>query len=110
MLWARKEPLAAQLCECLHQIEQAVDELLPFVPPAENLAANVERYLSADTPQALADEFFTQILAPRFAQFRVLFLEVNNFEPHWRRYLFNREASPPGRTSQTARRSMASRG
>ena len=89
-LWATLNPLAAQLCDCLHQMEQEVDKLLPIEPPADHLAANVERYLAADTPEALADEFFTQVLAPYLTQFRVLFLEVNNFEPHLRRHLFPR--------------------
>ena len=89
-LWQRKDPLADQIGDFLHELVQALEDerLLPFESPQP--VANVERYLNSSTPQELADEFFKALLVPYLEQSRVLFMEVPSFGPHLRRYLFDR--------------------
>ena len=91
-LWHANSPLAEQVCNCLNGIAEDLQtgNLLPLNPPREQTAANVNTYLRADTPGALNNAFFDEVVNPHLNKYRSLFLELPGFEQHLRRHLLDR--------------------
>ncbi len=91
-LWHSRNPLSAQVVDCMRAIENALNEerILALEPAPDRPAASVKPYLEAETPQALGAAFFEQNVAPVLVKFGSLTRELPEFEAHLRRYLFPR--------------------
>lgn len=91
-LWREEDPRTQQICRCLRTLRDALaaGRLLPLNPPTAQPEADVNRYLQAETPRALADAFFTQIVEPHLQPFETLMAELPDFRRHLRRHLFDR--------------------
>lgn len=94
-LWrdgSSQSDLAQQVCACLHAIDRAVEEqhLLPLTPPQDGPLVDVQRFLEAETPMMLANDFFDQVIASFLAGFRSLTVELPRFESHLRAHLLDR--------------------
>src|SRR3990172_7371916 len=92
LLWREGNPLAEQVCDCLHKMEHAVVEgkLLPLDPPRDQPAAGVQRYLETGTFETLNAAFFDDVISPFLAAFSSLTRELPEFEAHLRRNLLDR--------------------
>ncbi len=86
------DPLAQQVCGCFRDLVAALDagRLLPLDPGAEQPAADVRRYLDAETPAELAAAFHAQVMQPALAGHETLLCEVPELESHLRRHLLDR--------------------
>ncbi len=91
-LWREQNPLAGQICACFQALDRALaaQRLLPLDPPSDQPAADVRRYLDAETPQDLERAFFDQVVAPSLADFRSLLAERPDLTDHLRRHLLDR--------------------
>jgi energy-coupling factor transporter ATP-binding protein EcfA2 len=68
----------------------AEQRLLPLDPPADEPAASVYSFLQAETPQALNEAFFTQVVLPFLSGFGTFRTELPNFEVHLQHHLLDR--------------------
>jgi WD40 repeat protein len=84
--------LTSQVCDCLRALEQAVlqEEILAFEPPTDQLSAQAQTYLQAETPDALNTVFFDQNIRPVLSRYQSLLNEVTDLEPHLRLHLLDR--------------------
>ena len=91
-LWREDDPLASQVKECFEGLLRALDEgrMLPLDPPPDQTAADVRRYLEAETPEALADAFYEAVLAPQLADYAALSAALPSLGAHLRRYTLDR--------------------
>ncbi|MBN1138757.1 MAG: hypothetical protein JXM73_19390 [Anaerolineae bacterium] len=91
-LWRDRDPLAEQICDCLRGLDKAWSggRLLPLEPPVDRAAVSVYSYLETDQPQALADAFFEQAVAPHLSAPASLLAELPDLQPHLRRFLMDR--------------------
>ncbi len=91
-LWRTQDPLAEQVCYCFREMQRALKEqrLLPLDPQSDQPSASVLTYLEAETPQALNQAFFDQVIVPFLAGFGTLTRELPDFEAHLRRHLLDR--------------------